>query len=203
MASFKNVWIAMVVITIIAVIGLTTPTVKINSNPDGFGASGTRFPNGVSTNGTSPVAGQLLTTTFNSTGLATLDGGQLRSNPLSTSTPASLTIRTSDLLGYDTINMVPSVGAITITFPASSTMPTLVPTAGDMQETCWFNATTTAAATITFAASAGIDLETASSTPSDLTLSAGNTACFKFIRQPATSAAFDISALMTEYNNGD
>lgn len=199
----------LIAIAIIAVLGLFMPLKDVS-----FGATGTRYPNGISADSTSPSAGQVRGTTLTITGastqaaatlsgLLTLDAGQLRSYTNSTTTPASMTLKLSDLQGYDTVLMNPTIGAITVTLFASSTASTWLPAAGDMQETCIVNATTTAAATITFAAGTGFDLETASSTPSDLALVGGNTACFKFIRQPATASAFDITAAMTEFNNGD
>lgn len=175
-----------------------------------LGASGTRFPNGLSADTTSPVAGEVRGTTYTFTssgslgGLLTLNSGQLRSYTNSTSTTATAqTLVLADVNGYDTVLLTPNTGALTLTFFASSSASTWLPAAGDMQETCFVNSTSTAAATIIFAAGTGIDLETASSSPTDLTLLAGNTACFKFIRQKATASAFDISALMTEYTNGD
>src|SRR3990167_4610088 len=56
--TYKNVWIAMVVVTIIAIGGYFFPLVQ-----SVLGSSGTRFPNGLSTNTTSPSVGELLTTT--------------------------------------------------------------------------------------------------------------------------------------------
>src|SRR3990167_4998328 len=135
-------------------------------------------------------------------GLLTLNAGQLRSYTNASTSVGSGTFQLSDLNGYDTILLTPTGAASTktLTFPASSTLSTWLPTAGDTQETCFVNGTTTAATTITFAASTGIDLEVSTSSP-DLILLADNTACFKFIRKSATSAAFDISALMIEYIN--
>lgn len=130
-------------------------------------------------------------------------GGVLLGNVNATSTPISMTLRTSDLAGKDTVLMTPTIGSITVTFPASSTAASWLPTAGQRQRTCFQNATSTAAATIVFAAGTGIDLETASSTPSDLTLVGGNTACFDFIRGIKTASKFDITAAMVEYNDGD
>lgn len=138
-------------------------------------------------------------------GLLKTDAGTLRSSTNSTSTLASMTMRLSDVNGYDVVLVSPIGAAATkvLTFFASSTATAWLPAAGDMQETCFYNATGTVATTLTFAAGTGIDLETASSSPTDLIILAGNTACFKFIRQPATASTFDISALMTEYTNGD
>ena len=132
-------------------------------------------------------------------------GGVSYGNTNSTSTPISMTLRQSDVKDFSMVIVSPTGAAATktLTFFASSTARSWLPNAGDMQETCFYNSTSTAATTLTFAAGTGIDLETASSSPTDLILLAGNTACFKFIRQPATASSFDISALMTEYTNAD
>jgi len=152
-----------------------------------------------------------LTTTAASTlgGLVTLNAGQLRSSTVSTST-GSATLSVSYLSGYDTVIVNPTgaASAKTLTFFASSTASTWLPTAGDMQETCFLNATGTAATTVVFAAGTGIDLQVATSTGGaggamDLTIAAGGTACFKFIRKAATASAFDIEANLTEYSDAD
>ena len=137
--------------------------------------------------------------------LATLNAGTLRSYPNATTSVTTETLNVSDIAGYDTILLTPGGAAATktLTFPASSTASTWLPTAGDMQETCFSNASTTAAATITYAAGTGIDLEVASTTTGGtvptLVQQADSTVCFKFIRKTTT----DIAALMTRYADGD
>ena len=194
-------------------------------SPQLLGASGTRFPNGLSADTTSPVTGEIRGTTLTITstsaftglvsavtaafsGLVTLNAGTLYSSTLATSTTDTATpLILADINGYDNILMTPNVGALTLTFPASSTVPTWLPAAGDTQRTCWYNATSTAAATIIFAAGTGIDLEVATSTAQtgafDLTLGAGNRGCFEFMRQPATATSFDITADFLEYSDAD
>ena len=91
---------------------------------------------------------------------------------------------------------------------ASSTASTWLPAAGDRQETCFINSTTTAATTLIFAAGTGIDLEVATSTNTgggdyDLTISAGGMGCFTFIRGAETSSAFDIHAGLIEFSDAD
>ena len=122
-----------------------------------------------------------------------------------------MTLSVSDVNGYDTIvvNATGAATAKTVTFFASSTASTWLPTAGDMQETCFLNATTSAGVNLIFAAGTGIDLQVASSTTMgssaslDLTISPDSTACFKFIRKAATASAFDIEANLVEYGNAD
>lgn len=138
----------------------------------------------------------------------TLGGGQLRSKTIATSTlVTTYTFEVADLLNYDTISFTPNMGATTLTFMASSSATTLVPVAGDMQETCFYNATSTATATLTFAAGTGIDWEIATSTigvvGTPAVIAADGFGCFKFIRKPATASAFDIGVLYTPYINAD
>ena len=215
----KHLGKILIAITIIAVLGLFFPLVQ-----SGMLGAGTRFTNGLSADSTSPVAGEVRGTTLTITstsaftgllsavtetlsGLLTTNGGQLRSNSLATST-GSATMDVTYLSGYDTVvvNATGAVGAKTLTFFASSTASTWLPTAGDMQETCFLNATT-AASNLVFAAGTGIDLQVATSTSQtgafDLTLSPDSTGCFKFIRKAATASAFDIEANFIEYENAD
>lgn len=203
----KNLGLGVALVAIVIAIGAYFFPQQV---ADLAGAIGTRFPNGLSADTTSPVAGQVRSTTLTTTGaatiggLATLDAGQLRSYTNSTSTSATAqTLVVADVAGYDTVLMTPTIGATTLTFFASSTAASWLPVAGDTQETCFVNSTTTATATLIFAAGTGIDLETASSTRTDLTVVGGATACFKFIRQKAFAASFDITAAMTEYSEGD
>lgn len=176
------------------------------------GSTGTRFPNGLSTDTTSPVAGQVrgTTLTFTSTGLfgglLTLDAGLLKSYTNATTTSkATQTLLVSDIAGYDSISMQPLVAALTLTLPASSTATTWLPTAGDVQTTCFLNSTSTAAATITFVAGTGIDWENVSTTTPiggaspPAPIPAIGAGCFTFIRQVNT----DISALYVPYVNAD
>lgn len=134
-------------------------------------------------------------------------GGFTRGSTLATTTGTAVTLKASDLVGKDTIVVTPIVGATTYTFPASSTLTSLVPKAGMMQETCFLNGTSTEAATITFVAGTGIDWEIATSTTNaagtPATIAAGGSACFKFIRLPATASSFDIKALYTPFINAD
>lgn len=196
--------VALVAIALTLLIGLgSTPAQKrsFSGSTDDFWSAASYRVSGTEIISSSRGA-SLTTGSFS--GLLTLNGGQLRSSTNSTSTTATTqTLVVADINGYDTISLTPNTGALTLTWFASSTASAFLPTAGDMQETCIYNATTTAAATITVAAAAGIDMETSSSTPSDLTILAGNHACIKMIRQPATASTFDISVLMTEFSNAD
>lgn len=135
-------------------------------------------------------------------------------NYLATSTSATTyTLVAADLVGssgfaYDTIALTPTVGDLTITLPASSTLRHFLPQAGMSAKQCFYNASTTAGIDITIAAGTGIDLEVASSTTAGgetpaLTILADSTGCLDYIRKPATATAFDITVLFSRFVNGD
>lgn len=167
----------------------------------------------ITTTGTITGVAQTLTGTLTGvaatlSGLFTANAGILHSYSLATST-GSNTIGLNDLNGYDTVIVTPTgaAGAKTLTFAASSSMSTWLPTAGDRQETCFLNASTSVA-TLVFAGGTGIDLQVATSTNGnggamDLTISPNGTGCFTFIRKAATASAFDIEANLLEYEDGD
>lgn len=134
-----------------------------------------------------------------------LRGGVLFAHKYATST-AGGTMRVSDIAGWDTIILNPTGAASgkTLTFFASSSAKSWLPEAGDRQRTCFLNATTTDGVTITFAAGTGIDLEVSTSTGAlALKLDPNNTTCIDFIRKVRTSSAYDITAAMTTYTDGD
>lgn len=193
--------ITMVLVLVFGLVGNTNQLGGITNYDqvdaaDGFSVDGT-----IVIDGSGNVDAPITSSTGTFTGLLQLDGGQLRSYTNSTSTTATAyTLVVADLLSYDSILMTPNTGALTLTFPASSTLSTLVPTAGDMQKTCIFNSTSTAATTITLAAGTGIDLESATST---LAIPANGSACLTFIRQKATASSFDITVLFDRYLDAD
>lgn len=84
----------------------------------------------------------------------------------STTTPASMTLALSDLNSSSLLSMTPTVGSITVTLPASTTMSSggFLPNAGDCTWDVIHNATTTASSNITLAAGTGFILADASTT---------------------------------------
>lgn len=137
-----------------------------------------------------------------------LRGGTTFGSVNSTTTPASMTLRVSDVKDFDTVIIRPTSAAAakTLTFFASSTAPHWLPRAGDTQRTCFLNATTTSGVNLVFAAGTGIDLQTASSSATDLTILPDNTACFTFTRkaqQSSVTNSFDIEASFVEFTDGD
>lgn len=93
MTSNKNVWIAMVVVTIIAVGGYFFPQIQVGSL-----GGGTRFPNGISADTTSPSVGQVRGTTLTTTGAMT-SGGTLT---VTTSNAATSTLVVGCIQTYAT-----------------------------------------------------------------------------------------------------
>ena len=102
METAKLALIVALVAVVIATLGIFLPRAK-----DQFGASGTRMPNGISTDSTSPTAGQIRGTTLLTTGAVTLGGtltvttsntatstvslGCIQTTATSTATPVYLT----------------------------------------------------------------------------------------------------------------
>lgn len=152
----------------------------------------------LSVTGTSALTGALTLG-----GKITTDGGSLHSYTSSTSTTATTyTLTQADILNYDTILMTPNTGDLALTLPATSTLTSLVPTAGDMAEQCWHNASSTAGIDITFAAGTGITLLSATSTSGGIgapTIQPLDIGCFKFVRQGNT----DVTAAFTTYKDAD
>lgn len=90
----------------------------------------------------------------------------------------------------------------TITLPASSTIPDVLPRAGDRMSFCIQNSTSTANVALTFAGGVGTKLNVASSSATALgstKLFTGEMGCFNLIREVATSSAFDINAMLEVY----
>lgn len=150
---------------------------------EGYQVNGTTIING--STGAISTSGGITTTGsggITSAGTATFDGKVLYSSANSTSTPASMTMRESDFAGYSSLLITPTVGAVTMTLPASSTISTLIPSTGDWVDFTVVNATTSAFA-ITFAGATGVTLQQASST---LVLGNQQIAVLRLIRLAST-----------------
>jgi len=130
-------------------------------------------------------------------------GGTLYGYTNSTSTTVtSYTLVQRDIDKYSTIILTPNTGNLTITLPASSTVPTWLPTAGDTQKTCIVNGTTTAAIYITVAGGTGTTLLAASSSVTalgSLVIGPQKEGCFNFVRGNSTATTFDILSAFTTY----
>jgi len=113
------------------------------------------------------------------------------------STAATYTLTRAEIAPYNLITWTPNVNT-TLTLPATSTITDLVPNAGDVREILIYNASTTAAATITLAAGTGIDLQKNEDT-ADLAINGLDWAKLTFIRQ----ADSDITVIMDEWIEAD
>ena len=139
---------------------------------------GTRFPSGISADSTSPSAGQVRGTTLTSTGAATLSGavtvgttldvtGETRVQGFTqgggilniATTGAAITLTEAQMLTSNVIEITADGDAVALalTLPATSTMTTLLSTAGDFREWTIDNQHL-AATTTTVTAGTGIDL---------------------------------------------
>lgn len=125
-----------------------------------LGASGSRFPNGISADSTSPSAGQVRGTTLTMTGESYLKGLTSGNGTLASTTVASTgTLTEQEMLDNSIIDILSNTSVtFALTLPATSTMTTLLPAAGDMRSWMIQNASTTAGVALTITKGAGIDL---------------------------------------------
>lgn len=116
-----------------------------------------------------------------------------------TSTAATYTLVAIDFFETPTyIDWLPNLDT-TISFSSTSTYP-YVPNVGDMAKIVWRNASTTAAAAITFAAEdAGVDLQKVEATGGDLVLDGLDWGEFTIIRE----SNFLVSILFNEFTTAD
>lgn len=228
MTQIPKVWVALIAVAIIAIIGWDLPdfqqgqtlaekagAVSGVTNYSKLGANELKVGSGCGDGFTYAGCTSVLinaTSGFVAGLLATFDAGVTYSYTNSTSTVATTqTLSAADIANYTTVIITPNTGALTLTLPATSTLSAFIPVAGDRAEQCWYNATSTGAATTTFAAGVGFDIEVASSTgrvaqglaSTNLSIGPGNSGCFKFIRKPATATTFDIVAQFTSFMDGD
>jgi hypothetical protein len=96
------------------------------------------------------------------------------------------------------IDYTPNVNS-TLTLPATSTLSALMPTAGDSRQYIIRNASSTAAATLTLAAGAGMDLQFVEATGGDLVLNGLDAGTLTMTRLTDT----DILVLFNEYTEAD
>lgn len=144
--------LAVIVLVIFAVIGLVSLFHK--STPSAGGTS----------NIGDLIADSITTTTVNGgTGLIYGQTGLIEGGINATNTPASLTLKSSDFTSVSLISVNLTVGAATLTFPATSTLASWIPNVGDTDEFAIQNATSSAF-NVTLAAGTGTLLLDASTT---------------------------------------
>ena len=121
-----------------------------------------------------------------SRGMFTQGGGVL-----STSTDSTAMVPTAATFDYGLIQVTPTVGDLTYTFPASSTLYAMIPSPGDSRTVMIYNASTTAGIDVIFAAGTGTEIKGIGSTP--LTIDEASMGTLKFVRK----ANSDIIIFMT------
>ena len=164
-----------------------------------IGASGTRFPHGISADSTSPSTGEVRGATLTTTGAATIGGivdntqgfaGDVFAS--STGLVNAGTLTESDLLAYEYFKITANLaGGFALTLPATSTMTTFIPNAGDYKDICIENATSSTQA-LTITEGTGIRL-VASTNAMDI-IDETEVSCIRFIRENDT----DVIGVMTD-----
>lgn len=113
-------------------------------------------------------------------------------------TSTSYTLATTDFDLENSLDVTPGGASLTLAFPASSTLTSFLPVAGQTRTIFVRNATTTAGINITLTGGAGVFVKSASTTAIIQSSAASSTgARIDFVRRPNS----DISALVTTYNN--
>lgn len=130
---------------------------------------------------------------YTSSGLWYRSGNMLKTNPslpitqgnqkTYATTTTTATLLNTELNGYSVISVTPNGASLTLTLPATSTLTTFVPNAGDNTTVFVRNATTTAGVNLTLAAGTGMTLKMATSTNA---LTPGSLAKLIFIRKTNT-----------------
>jgi hypothetical protein len=175
---------------------------SINHYENGFWQFGNGIYAGLLQQLSIDSAGNVSTSGSLTAATSTFDGPVLSSpGVLSTTTMGTATtLKEADLLYNEYWNVVLNAASNhTFTLPASSTLTTFIPNAGDRRVIYVKLASTTAASTTAsiFATGAGIDIEAASSTGAKVF--ARNTAKLEFIRDVST----DITLIVTSFMDAD
>lgn len=133
-------------------------------------------------------------------------GGIIQSTLVATSSQGSQTVGAAEFRRWVNSGLVEYnpglVAGGTITLPASSTIPDVLPKAGDRTSFCIRNSTTTAGVPLTVAGGTGLSMNVASSSATALgstVIRTGEVGCFTMVRGSATASTFDLSALLVVY----
>lgn len=225
--KIKSLWLLVIFLGVIGVAGVVgaynggNPGVVVeNWSGDYLGSDsqagmlggGTRFPNGISADSTSPSSGEVRGTTFTSTGDVTVGDDLTVTSDLdvdrvtegsgvyasTTAAVAAGTLNESDILNYTSMDLTATGDTThTLTLPATSTMTTLIPNAGDYVMWHFRMIGTAAKASTTITAGTGIDL--VENENGDVIIEAGNEAWLRFIRESDT----DVTVSVDEYIAAD
>lgn len=120
---------------------------------------------GITSTGATALTGNV-TVTGNLALTGTISGtGSLTSGGITaTSTGASMTMTSTDFVGKSLVQVTPTVPAVTLTFPASSTLAAWLPNAGDSTVFTFANASTSPSVNVTIAGTTGVLLRKATTT---------------------------------------
>lgn len=131
-------------------------------------------------------------------GETVVDGFTQGGGCLSTTTVQNAyTMLQSDLLTYNCFEILQNTASFTWTLPATSTLTTLIPNAGDSREWFFVNATSTAGVTFTAAAGTGVNLIAV--TANDDVIDGTERMWMKWIRR----SSGDVDVLVSELLNAD
>ncbi len=165
-----------------------SPAVTLNANTSGLSVSGaTTFLSGLTATTLTVTGASVLSTLTQGGGVTAI-----------TSTSTSYTLSASEFDTENVLQITPGGASMTLTLPATSTLTSFIPTAGQTRTVYIRNATTTAGINITVASGAGTILRSASSTAIIQSDTAGaKGARLDFVRR----STGDISVFIDTYNN--
>ncbi len=137
----------------------------------------------------------------------TINAGYTVRGSISTTSQGSPTITATEFRNWANVGLVTySPGLLaggTLTLPASSTLTSFLPQAGDTARVCIQNGTSTIAVNFTLAGALGFKLQVASSSATALggvTIPTGKFGCMDIFREIATSSPWgNLDALLTVY----
>lgn len=199
MNNLKGVYAAIALTFVIAVIGLFTPAQQAVRGLLGAGATtdlpslglttlyvGTGCDQQYTTCAASTLfpAGAIVTSGLGYFGQGITEGGL---DSIAT-TSTAYTLAQSDLLNSSLVSFANFGGATTITLPASSTLTSFLPNAGDMETSVIYNASSSGALTIS--GGTGVTLLSASTTA---VIQATKIGILKFIRLPNSNIVVNMS----------
>lgn len=195
MLSTRNIWLTLVAVGIIAIIVLWG-TSGSSSQPAGAvsacnGGNCTNYSAVDSQAGYWLNGTQYISSVFATLGTLTQGGGIN-----ATTTNGNTVLTASDFDTENVISMTPIVASMTATLPASSTLSSFLPTAGQSRTVFLRNASTTAGITITVAGGSGTLLRVASTTSAAATpkvIPASGTGKIDFFRKTDTDIEADLT----------
>lgn len=190
------------VVVVAVIVALTI--FSFASKTTGVGGGVTNFGGGITLDSLAVTGDSALTGALAVTGASTLTGATTASTftqgggiRATTTTATTATLLASDFDTENVIDVTPGGASLTLTLPATSTLTSFIPTAGQTRTIYIRNATTTAGIALTIAAGTGVPLKIATSTSSGVVIlgdtDGSNYGRIDFIRKANT----DIEALLS------